>query len=698
MKRMLINATQPEELRVALIDGKKLYNFISERPGHEQKVGNIYKGKITSIERSLNAVFVDYGGERHGFLPLKEVSKEYYPEGSKSLKSGQEVILQLEKDERGSKGAALTTFISLAGSYLVLMPNNPRAGGISRRIEDSYERETLRDHLIKLELPEGMGLIIRTAGVSKTLEELQWDLNILLQHWEAIKKAADERPAPFLIHQEGNVVTRSIRDYLTQDVSEIIIDNPETFEQAKEFIQLVRPAFVERLKQYQENTPLFNRYEVEHQIESVYQRTVNLPSGGSVVIDHTEALVSIDINSSRSTRGSDIEETAFHTNLEAAEEIARQLRLRDIGGLVVIDFIDMSPIRHQREVENHLRNALRIDRARVQVGRISRFGLLEMSRQRLTTSLKDSVHVICPRCNGQGTIRSVESLALSIIRIIEEDAMKSRVDQLQVQLPVDAATYIVNEKRETIFQLEKQYNINIIIIPNPHLQSPNYQIKRGHANRKSSSQQSRASYEQLDTPKSKPTTRKNESRPSREEPAIKSMLPAVAPTQSQTANTPSLIKRLWKSMFTNPEATSEKTTTQTSSNAGKKVSKPRRSSSTKPRQNRQRKPSNRSGNRSRSDPRKNTNTGNRKRDNKSRQQRTRRGSRGGTRTHSTSSPIPPAPPAAEYEEILDFEASKLKAPKKSMPQTKTEPKPARDDDNGQSPVIIRPQDDDKNES
>ena len=429
MKRMLINATQEEEIRVALVDGQKLYDLDIESPGHEQKKANIYKGKITRVEPSLEAAFVDYGAERHGFLPLKEISREYFPAGysfdgrpniKEVVKEGQEVIIQIDKEERGQKGAALTTFISLAGSYLVLMPNNPRAGGISRRIEGD-ERQELKDSLGQLAMPDGMGLIVRTAGVGKSYEELDYDLKALLKHWSAITEEAQKRPAPFLIHQESNVVFRAIRDYLRRDVGEILIDNPRIFEEAKVYIQQFRPDFAHRVKLYQGEVPLFMHFQIETQIESAFRREVRLPSGGSIVIDSTEALTAIDINSSKATKGGDIEETAFNTNLEAADEIARQLRLRDLGGLIVIDFIDMTPVRHQREVENRLKDAVKHDRARVQIGRISRFGLLEMSRQRLRPSLGESATHVCPRCHGRGTIRSTESSALSILRLRQSD-------------------------------------------------------------------------------------------------------------------------------------------------------------------------------------------------------------------------------------------------------------------------------------
>jgi ribonuclease E len=486
MKRMLINATQEEEIRVALVDGQKLYDLDIESPGHEQKKANIYKGRITRVEPSLEAAFVDYGSERHGFLPLKEISREYFPAGytfdgrpniKEVVKEGQEVIIQIDKEERGQKGAALTTFISLAGSYLVLMPNNPRAGGISRRIEGD-ERQDLKDSLDQLQLPDGMGLIVRTAGVGKSHEELDYDLKALLKHWSAITHEAQNRPAPFLIHQESNVVFRAIRDYLRRDVGEILIDNPRIFEEAKVYIQQFRPDFAHRVKMYQGEVPLFMHFQIETQIESAFRREVRLPSGGSIVIDSTEALTAIDINSSKATKGGDIEETAFNTNLEAADEIARQLRLRDLGGLIVIDFIDMTPVRHQREVENRLKDAVKQDRARVQIGRISRFGLLEMSRQRLRPSLGESATHVCPRCHGRGTIRSTESSALSILRLIEEEAIKDNTSQIHAQVPVSVATYLMNEKRDSVRRIESRHGIRIYIIPNEHMETPNYEVTR----------------------------------------------------------------------------------------------------------------------------------------------------------------------------------------------------------------------------
>ncbi|POU73992.1 ribonuclease E [Leclercia sp. LSNIH6] len=488
MKRMLINATQQEELRVALVDGQRLYDLDIESPGHEQKKANIYKGKITRIEPSLEAAFVDYGAERHGFLPLKEIAREYFPSNYNAhgrpnikdvLREGQEVIVQIDKEERGNKGAALTTFISLAGSYLVLMPNNPRAGGISRRIEGD-DRTELKEALASLELPDGMGLIVRTAGVGKSAEALQWDLGFRLKHWEAIQKAAESRPAPFLIHQESNVIVRAFRDYLRQDIGEILIDNPKVLELARQHIAaLGRPDFTSKIKLYTGEIPLFSHYQIESQIESAFQREVRLPSGGSIVIDSTEALTAIDINSARATRGGDIEETAFNTNLEAADEIARQLRLRDLGGLIVIDFIDMTPVRHQRAVENRLREAVRQDRARIQISHISRFGLLEMSRQRLSPSLGESSHHVCPRCSGTGTVRDNESLSLSILRLIEEEALKENTKEVHAIVPVPIASYLLNEKRAAVSAIEARLGgVRCVIVPNDQMQTPHYSVLR----------------------------------------------------------------------------------------------------------------------------------------------------------------------------------------------------------------------------
>ncbi|SDL88939.1 RNAse E, partial [Franzmannia pantelleriensis] len=484
MKRMLINATQPEELRVALVDGQRLYDLDIESGAREQKKANIYRGKITRVEPSLEAAFVDFGADRHGFLPLKEISREYFvkepsgrPNIKEVLKEGQEVIVQVDKEERGNKGAALTTFISLAGRFLVLMPNNPRAGGISRRIEGE-ERAQLKDAMGQLTLPDKMGVIVRTAGIGRSTEELQWDLDYLVQVWESITEEAGKRPAPFLIYRESNVIIRAMRDYLRQDIGEVLIDSPEVHQEALAFIRQVMPSYQQKIKLYADEVPLFSRFQIESQIETAYQREVKLPSGGSIVIDHTEALVSIDINSARATRGSDIEETALQTNSEAADEIARQLRLRDIGGLVVIDFIDMSPARNQREVENRMRDALKLDRARVQIGRISRFGLMEMSRQRLRPSLGETSGVVCPRCDGQGTIRDVRSMSLSIMRLIEEEAMKERSAQIRAILPVPVATYLLNEKRSVLAEIERRQGVQVVLLPSPEMDTPHYDVQR----------------------------------------------------------------------------------------------------------------------------------------------------------------------------------------------------------------------------
>jgi len=484
MKRMLINATQPEELRVALVDGQRLYDLDIESGAREQKKSNIYKGRIARIEPSLEAAFVDFGAERHGFLPLKEVSRDYFkkaPDGARvnireALSEGQEIIVQVDKEERGNKGAALTTFISLAGRYLVLMPNNPRAGGISRRIEGDERRE-LREALDSLSVPADMGLIIRTAGIGRSSDEMQQDLNYLLQLWAAISEAATQK-APFLIYQESNVIIRAIRDYLRQDIGEVLIDSTHAQEEALAFVQQVMPQFSNKIKLYDDSVPLFNRFQIESQIETAFQREVGLPSGGSIVIDPTEALVSIDINSARATRGNDIEETALQTNLEAAEEIARQLRLRDIGGLIVIDFIDMNAPRNQRSVEERMREALDADRARVQIGRISRFGLLEMSRQRLRPSLRETSGIVCPRCNGQGVIRDVESLSLAIMRLIEEEALKDRTAEVRARVPIPVAAFLLNEKRNALTKIELRCRTRILILPTEQLETPHFEVQR----------------------------------------------------------------------------------------------------------------------------------------------------------------------------------------------------------------------------
>ncbi len=485
MKRMLINATQAEELRVAIVDGQSLYDIDIEQPAKEQKKSNIYKGRIFRIEPSLEAAFVEYGGGRHGFLPLKEISRDYFQAGvdhnkagiRELLKEGQEIVVQVDKEERGNKGAALTTFISLAGRYMVLMPNSPSAGGVSRRIEGE-DRAALKDALDKLNIPDDMGVIIRTAGVGRDAEELQWDLDYLLNVWRAIAEAALSKPAPFLIYQESRLIVRALRDYLRADIGEILVDTEEMYEHAREFMQQVMPQTLRKLKHYKDDIPLFNRFQIESQIEGAYERNVRLPSGGSIVVDQTEALTAVDVNSSRATKGSDIEDTAFQTNLEAAEEVARQLRLRDLGGLVVIDFIDMASNKHQREVENRLANALKYDRARVQVGRISRFGLLEMSRQRLRPSLGESSQIVCPRCDGHGRMRSVESLSLSIIRVAEEHAMKENTGQVLVQAPVEIANYLLNEKRSALREIEQRHEAPIVIVADEQLHTPHYNVTR----------------------------------------------------------------------------------------------------------------------------------------------------------------------------------------------------------------------------
>ncbi|AEM52015.1 Rne/Rng family ribonuclease [Stenotrophomonas maltophilia] len=485
MKRMLINATQAEELRVAIVDGQSLYDIDIEQPSKEQKKSNIYKGRIFRIEPSLEAAFVEYGGGRHGFLPLKEISRDYFQAGvdhnkagiRELLKEGQEIVVQVDKEERGNKGAALTTFISLAGRYMVLMPNSPSAGGVSRRIEGE-DRAALKDALDKLNIPDDMGVIIRTAGVGRDAEELQWDLDYLLNVWRAIAEAALSKPAPFLIYQESRLIVRALRDYLRADIGEILVDTEEMYEHAREFMQQVMPQTLRKLKHYKDDIPLFNRFQIESQIEGAYERNVRLPSGGSIVVDQTEALTAVDVNSSRATKGSDIEDTAFQTNLEAAEEVARQLRLRDLGGLVVIDFIDMASNKHQREVENRLANALKYDRARVQVGRISRFGLLEMSRQRLRPSLGESSQIVCPRCDGHGRMRSVESLSLSIIRVAEEHAMKENTGQVLVQAPVEIANYLLNEKRNALREIEQRHEAPIVIVADEQLHTPHYAVTR----------------------------------------------------------------------------------------------------------------------------------------------------------------------------------------------------------------------------
>ena len=531
MKRMLFNATQAEELRVAIVDGQKLVDLDIESAAKEQKKSNIYKAVITRIEPSLEAAFVDYGAERHGFLPFKEISRAYFQPGvdasrasiKEALREGQELIVQVDKDERGNKGAALTTFISLAGRYLVLMPNNPRGGGVSRRVEGD-ERSELRDVMDQLQVPQGMSLIARTAAIGRNSEELQWDLNYLMQLWKAIDGAANQQKGAFLIYQEGSLVIRAIRDYFQPDIGEILIDTDDVFEQASQFMAHVMPATVNRIKRYRDDVPLFSRFQIEHQIESAYSRQVTLPSGGAIVIDHTEALVSVDVNSGRSTRGSDIEETAFKTNLEAAEEVARQLRLRDLGGLIIIDFIDMESQRNQREVENRLRDGLRLDRARVQTGKISRFGLMELSRQRLRPALAETSYIPCPRCSGTGHIRSAESAALHILRILEEEAMKDNTAAVHTQVPVDVATFLLNEKRPDIHAIELRHKVNILLIPNIHLETPQHSITRLRHDEMNQDDLQQPSYKMVDVPteeSSKQASSSGEAKVPRQEAAIK---------------------------------------------------------------------------------------------------------------------------------------------------------------------------------
>ena len=561
MKRMLINATQPEECRVAMVDGQFLYDLDIEVAARGLRKASIYKAKVTRVEPSLEAAFVDYGAERHGFLPFKEVAREYYagktaasgePASVKDvLEEGLELLVQVEKDERGRKGAALTTFPSLAGRYLVLMPNNPRAGGISRRIEGE-ERTELREALSALDIPAGMGLIVRTAGVGKAQEDLQRDLDYLLKLWRAIEAAVNERPGPFLVYQESNVIIRAIRDYFSRDVSEIIIDNEEVYRQARDFITQVMPESAGKVRLYEAKVPLFSRFQIESQIESAFAHSVRLPSGGGIVIDHTEALVSVDVNSARATKGGDIEETALSTNLEAADEVARQLRLRDVGGLIVIDFIDMTPARNQREVENRLREALKQDRARIQTGRISRFGLLEMSRQRLRPSLGESSLRICPTCNGRGHVRGPESLALSILRIVEEEAMKDMTGRIVARLPIEVATFLLNEKREGVFDIEKRTGVHIVLVPDPSVTLPNYEVERVREEDRQHESVRRASYEltaEVDATPELATAPPAQA----DEPAVKAISPP-APTapSSPLSGAPQeagLFVKLWNKLF-----------------------------------------------------------------------------------------------------------------------------------------------------
>ena len=581
MKRMLINASHTEEVRVAMVDGQRLYDLDIENRTREQKKSNIYKGKVTRVEPSLEAAFIDYGMERHGFLPLKEISREYFKKGAgnggkvrvqDALKEGQEVIVQVEKEERSNKGAALTTFISLAGRYLVLMPNNPRAGGISRRIEGE-ERADLREAMRGLDIPEGMGAIVRTAGIGRATEELQWDFNYLLQLWNTITDESKKARAPHFLFQESNVIVRAIRDYLRQDVGEVIVDSEEAYNLAAAFIGTVMPDFTSKVKFYQDEIPLFNRYQIENQIETAFCREVSLPSGGSIVIDVTEAMISIDINSARATKGGDIEETAFNTNKEAAEEIARQLRLRDVGGLIVIDFIDMLNSRHQKEVENKMRDALEVDRARVQVGRISRFGLLEMSRQRLRPSLEETMSRTCPRCKGQGTIRGTRSLALSILRLVEEEAQKEFSREIRAIVPIPVATFLLNEKRKEILAIESRNNIQVTVLPNTEMQTPDFEVVRIRNQDADSSDFSYKLANELSKPEEEVISEANAPQ-ALAKPAVKTVIPStpapviaeaqsIAPEKSQ-----SFVKRLWATMFGETEEPKKEEPKKRSNNTG----------------------------------------------------------------------------------------------------------------------------------
>jgi len=570
VRRMLFNATQPEELRVAIVSGQKLIDLDIESASKEQRKSNIYKAVITRLEPSLEAAFVDYGCERHGFLPFKEISPACFsdqPDFSRNniqefLKEGQELIVQVDKDERGTKGAALTTYISLAGRYLVLIPNNPNSGGVSRRITGE-ERNELRDAIVNLEIPDGMSIIARTAGIGRTEEELQWDLNYLTQLWRAISEAADSQEGVFLIYQESSLVIRAIRDYFNYEIGEILIDSRDIYEQACQFMAHVMPANVDRLKFYHDDVPLFSRFQIEHQIETAYSRQVTLPSGGAIVIDHTEALVSIDVNSARAIRGTDIEHTALSTNLESADEIARQLRLRDLGGLIVIDFIDMDVQRNQREVEARLHEALRQDRARIQVGKISRFGLLELSRQRLRPSLSESNYIPCTRCHGTGFIRGTDSSALHILRIVQEEAMKENTGALHVQLPVDVATYLLNEKRSEIHDIEVRLKVNVILVPNIHMETPNYNISRLRHD-ESKANDIVPSYQMVEKAEEETSVlaaEKNNAKPPRQKAAVQGITPAQpAPIREEKSRDTSLLDKFFS--WFSPTGT-EETKTQT---------------------------------------------------------------------------------------------------------------------------------------
>ncbi|MFT7673162.1 MAG: ribonuclease E [Gammaproteobacteria bacterium] len=570
MKRILINATQAEELRVAMVNGQRLYDLDIEVPSREQKKSNIYKGKITRIEPSLEAAFVNYGADRHGFLPFKEISKQYYNDAPRddngkpllkdAIKVDQEIIVQIEKEERGNKGAALTSFISLAGRFLVAMPKNPRAGGVSRRIEGE-DRDLLKKVMSELTMPEDMGMIVRTAGVGRSTEEMQWDLDYLNLVWQAIEKAAEERKAPFLIYEESDIVVRALRDHYKSDVGEILIDSQQAYDQAHDFMSMVMPNSLSKLKMFDEKLPLFNRFQIENQIESAFSREVTLPSGGAIVIDHTEALTSIDVNSARATKGSDIEETAKNTNLEAAEEIARQLRIRDLGGLIVIDFIDMLSSKNQRETENRLRSSVYDDRARVQIGRISRFGLMEMSRQRLRPSLGESSQIVCPRCIGQGTIRDTESLSLAVLRLLEEESLKDNTGKILARLPIECATYLLNEKRDKIEGIEQRRKVNIVVIPDPKLETPHYSLERVKDNDTHRHESNyKKSYElttEEDTVDLVEVSQPYESKA--EAPAVQRVTPPAPkpPTIQPVVNKPSFLKKIFTAIFGGESASTD---------------------------------------------------------------------------------------------------------------------------------------------
>ena len=596
MKRMLINATQPEEVRVAVVDGQRLQDLDIESPGREQKKGSIYRARVTRVEPSLEAAFIDFGAERHGFLPLKEISRSYVDSAeadreagsrrtqiSDLVREGQEFLVQVDKEERGTKGAALTTFFSLPGRYMVLMPNDPRAGGISRRVEGE-DRDALREALSQLEIPDGMGVIVRTAGVGRSQDELQRDVDYLLQLWQAIQRAGDERRAPALIYQENNLVVRAIRDCLREDIGELLIDGQEAFAEAETFIEQVMPHFKNRVKRYSDDVPLFSRYQIESQIETAFDHTVKLPSGGSIVIDPTEALVAIDTNSARATKGADIEETALNTNLEAAEEIARQLRLRDVGGLIVIDFIDMSSTRNQRAVESKLRDALEADRARIQLGRISQFGLFEMSRQRLRPSLQETTTEVCPRCGGRGRIQDTQSLALTILRVMEEEALKERSRIVRALVPLNVAAYLLNEKRRDVADIEKRTETHFVIVPNASLETPQYEIQRIRED-SAEAEAELLSYELADIPAE--TEQRDRDRDPRrdarrngrpaQEPAIRPAAPAPAPAPVSAPSpaaprAPSLLQRLFAALFGRDAAS---TTNRRQSRRGKTNGQPR---------------------------------------------------------------------------------------------------------------------------